>query len=66
MSTASEMYSLYLEAEKKILKGKVVRFGERQLTREDLPEVIKGRQEWELKMKSEAAGGNKHSLASFD
>ena len=50
MSDAREMYQLYLDAEKKILKGQSVRFGDRQLNRADLEEVRQGRMEWERKM----------------
>lgn len=60
MSSASEMYQLYLDAEKKILLGQSVRFGERLLTRADLAEVRKGRIEWERKM-----SGSSHSKVRF-
>lgn len=64
--TATQMYQLYLDAEQKILKGQTVKFGERWLTLPDLPEIRKGRQEWEIKMRTEGNGGRGHSLASFN
>jgi len=65
MSEASEMYTFYLNAEKKILGGQSVRFGDRLLTRADLAEVRKGRAEWERKMITKKSGGASHSLAAF-
>ncbi|KFN42330.1 hypothetical protein [Arenimonas oryziterrae] len=69
MSNATEMLAFYLDAEKKILLGQSVRFGERQLTRADLVEVRAGRREWEAKVNAEvtvARGGNAgYSVANF-
>lgn len=55
MSDSSDMYQLYLNAEKKILLGQSVRFGERLLTRADLAEVRKGRIEWERKLQGRSS-----------
>lgn len=74
MSTATDMLAKYLEAESNILEGKVVWFGERRLFLEDLPEVIKGRREWEARVAAESAtaarvptlGGRSFSVARFD
>ena len=65
MSTASEMYQLYLDAEKKILKGQAIRMGERQLTMANLSEVTAQREKWERKVIAEQNKGRGHSLASF-
>lgn len=66
MSTATIMLGLYLDTETKILAGQSVKFGERTLTRADLPEVRAGRAEWERKAMAESSGGASHSLARFD
>jgi len=55
MTTAAEMLQKYLDAEAAILEGKTVRFGERQLTHEDLQWVQAGRREWEAKAAAETA-----------
>lgn len=55
MSTATDMRDAYLAAEVAVLKGQTFRFGERQLTRADLPEIIAGRKEWERRAIDEAA-----------
>lgn len=54
MTTATEMYQKYQEAEIAILQGQSVKFGERWLTRANLLEVQKGRLEWERKAASES------------
>lgn len=66
MTTAADMYAFYVDAEMRVLKGQKVRFGERWLDLPDLPEIRKGRQEWEIKMRTEQNSGRGHSLASFD
>ena len=58
MSIATDMHAKYLAAEQAVLDGKTVKFGERLLGMEDLAEIRKGRQEWERKAASEAAGAN--------
>jgi len=58
MSTATDMHAKYLAAEQAVLDGKTIKFGERMLGMEDLAEIRKGRQEWERKAASEAAGAN--------
>jgi len=69
LSTSQEMLDLYISAEKAVLKGKTVTFGERSLGRENLSEIIKGRQEWQARVNSEKArtqGGNSlYSTADF-
>ena len=42
-----EMLSFYKKAEQQVLKGKAMSQNGRTWTREDLPEIRKGRQEWE-------------------
>ncbi len=70
MSTATDMLAKYLAAEAAILTGQTVRWGERLLTRADLAEVRKGRQEWETKTAAQAGAsathrGPRHLLADF-
>lgn len=74
MSTASEMVAQYLAAEVALLAGKEARFADRTLRMEDLPEIRKGRQEWERRVAAEAAaavrmptfGGVRFSLGRLD
>lgn len=56
MSIAQDMVNLYTEAEKKVLAGQSYTIGNRTMTRANLPEIRKGRQEWEEKLRSEQAG----------
>lgn len=64
--TASAMVQFYVEAEIAVLQGKSVRDGDRMLTREDLPEIRKGRAEWERRAIAEASGrGFLYSIARF-
>jgi len=65
MSGASEMYELYLAAEKKVLGGQSVKFGDRTMTRADLPEIIKGRKDWARQVINRKSGGASHSLVNF-
>lgn len=57
MPTAAEMLAKYLDAEARILSGQTFRFGDRMVTRADLAEIRKGRQEWERKAADETAAG---------
>lgn len=43
---ALEMYTAYLKAEAAVLTGKSYQIGNRMLTREDLRDIRRGRQEW--------------------
>jgi hypothetical protein len=43
---ALEMYTEYMKAEVAVLTGKSYQIGTRMLTREDLRDIRKGRQEW--------------------
>lgn len=72
MSTATEMLDKYLDAERALLEGKEVSFGERRLRMEDLAEIRAGRQEWEARVRAErnqgsgqAIGGRGFALANF-
>lgn len=68
MSTASDLLTLYFEAEKKILKGQTVEFGGRRLTFADLGTVRQEREKLERRVfeEQQAAKGRKtHSLATF-
>lgn len=75
MTTATEMLAKYMAAELAILDGKEVRFADRALRMEDLPEIRKGRQEWERRVSGEsrkaagdnnAIGGATFSVARLD
>jgi len=46
LTTAQSMLQFYIDAETKVLKGQSVKHGERTLTKADLSEIRKGRQEW--------------------
>lgn len=65
MSTATEMYSLYLEAEKKILRGQTTEIDGRRITRANLADVVRERKIWERRVNNENNRGRGHSLASF-
>lgn len=68
MSTASELLTLYIEAEKKILKGQTVEFSGRRLTFADLNTIRAERKDLERRVFAEeqAAKGRKtHSWATF-
>lgn len=58
MSTATDMRDLYIAAEAAVLKGQTFRFGDRQLTRADLAQIIAGRKEWERRVANESATAN--------
>jgi len=74
MSTATDMLAAYLDAEAAVLAGKEVRFQDRMLRREDLPEIRAGRREWEQRVAAESAtaagaptiGGVRFSVARMD
>ena len=61
------MISRYLKAETDLLAGKNVMFGNRLLQRENLSEIRKGRQEWEIKLDNCLRGGRSGpALATFN
>lgn len=67
MSTpAQTMLQTYLAAETAVLSGQSFRLGERQMTRADLAEIRAGRREWEAKVRTEANGGSRMSVALAD
>lgn len=66
MSTTTDMLAVYLAAEMAILGGQSYKWGDRQLNRADLAQVIAGRKEWERKAAAEARGGIGVQYASFD
>ena len=55
MSTATDMLSLYTQAEMAVLKGQEFTLGDRKVRRADLVEIRAGRREWEAKVASERA-----------
>lgn len=73
MSTATEMLSKYLEAEKAILDGKTISFQGRTMGMEDLDKIREGRREWEQRVAQEqraaagrpSIGGMSFSVARF-
>lgn len=69
MSTATDMLDLYIAAEKAVLRNQSYTINGRGLTRANLPEIIKGRQEWQQKADAETAGtqggSNLYSVADF-
>ena len=67
ISDIQEMLARYIAAEKDLLEGKNVMFGNKLLQRENLGEIRKGRQEWELRLANAQRGGRStHSLATFN
>jgi hypothetical protein len=66
MATPAEMVAIYLQAEADILAhGQSSAFQGRALTTADLPEVRKGRQEWEERAAAQAraqSGGSSLSV----
>ncbi|WP_421921602.1 hypothetical protein [Marinobacter salarius] len=68
MSTASELLELYVEAEKRILKGQRYEFAGRTWTGADLSEIREERERLERRVYVEeraAKGKRTHSLATF-
>lgn len=71
MSTITDMRDAYLAAELALLAGQSFRWGDgRQLTMANLPEIQKGRAEWERRADAEAnvaVGGSapRYSVADF-
>jgi len=68
MSTASELLPLYVEAEKRILKGQSFEFGGRTWTGANLSEIRRERERLERRVNAEkqaAKGRRTHSLATF-
>lgn len=65
MTTATEMRDFYIAAELAVLKGQSFRYGDRYLTRADLVEIRKGRQEWEAKAAAET-GFSRSRIAIAD
>lgn len=66
MTTAQEMLDFYTAAELAVLKGQSVKFGERQLTRADLSEIRKGRQEWQATVDRDSLRGRRAGWATAD
>ncbi|MGV7193729.1 DUF6148 family protein [Xanthomonas axonopodis] len=60
------MLTSYTQAELAVLKGQSFRFGERMLTRADLAEIRKGRQEWQATVDRENNAGRRARWATAD
>lgn len=58
-----EMIDLYVDAEKKVLKGQSVVMDGKTLTRADLESIRRGRKDWERRLNT--SGKRKHALATF-
>ncbi len=69
MSTATDMLALYIQAEKDILSGKEFTLNGRTLKRENLSEIVKGRNHWQSRVNAESAaskgGSNLYSVVDF-
>ena len=68
MSISSDLLLLYVEAEKRILKGQSYEFGGRKWTGADLADIRKERERLEHRVFAEnqaAKGRRTHSLATF-
>lgn len=68
MSNATDMRDAYLAAEKALLLGQTYKFGERTLTMANLPEIQKGRAEWERRANAESSqlnGAPRYQQADF-
>lgn len=69
MSQATDMLAAYLAAETNVLAGKEATVGNRRVALQDLPQIIKGRQFWESRVRAEkdvAAGRQRGvSLSGF-
>ncbi len=62
-----EMLTRYVQAEKDLLEGKNVMFGNKLLQRENLIEIRNGRQEWETRLANCLRGGRSGpALATFN
>jgi len=66
MDSAQEMLDFYMSAEKSVLEGQSIRYGERLLTRADLAEIRKGRQEWQTVVNAQTAGSRRARFAVAD
>ncbi|MEB1134480.1 primosomal replication protein PriB/PriC domain protein [Xanthomonas campestris pv. campestris] len=66
MKTAQEMLTTYQQAEIAVLQGQSFRFGERMLTRADLAEIRKGRQEWQTVVDRATGAGRRARWATAD
>ncbi|KJK05317.1 hypothetical protein [Pseudomonas tussilaginis] len=60
-----EMLDLYMQAERDVLAGKDTQFNGRRVVMSDLPQIIKGRQEWEQRVAA-SRGGPGFAVAVFE
>ncbi len=61
-----QMIQVYLQAEIDVLAGKETMVAGKKMTSEDLPEIRKGRQEWEQRLSHASNGNNGFGLATFN
>ncbi|OEY66808.1 hypothetical protein [Marinobacter sp. X15-166B] len=72
--TATEMLAKYLAAEAAVLQGREFQFEGRRVSMSDLPDIIRGRKEWEQRVNAERSrasraptiGGLGFSVARLD
>ncbi|RLV60999.1 hypothetical protein D5018_03925 [Parashewanella curva] len=60
-----KMLEVYLQAEIDVLAGKTTEVNGKKMTSEDLPEIRKGRIEWERKLAATQSKNSGFSLATF-
>ena len=53
LEVASQMYTMYIEAEKAVLSGQSYSIGDRSVTRANLVEIQKGRNYWRSELLKE-------------
>ena len=64
LADATTMYTLYIEAEKSILKGQSYSIGDRALTRADLKQVAEQREYWKKECDRFSGTGRRASVMS--
>jgi len=65
MTISTDMLQRYIDAEIAVLNGQSYRFGDRWLTRANLPEIQKGRLEWERRVNAEQRSNTGASSTRF-
>lgn len=60
-----DMIAVYIQAERDVLSGKVVRRGDSSWTREDLPAIRAGRKEWERKLSGVRNNTSRFGVVEF-
>lgn len=63
LQTATDMYTMYIEAEKAVLAGQSYTIGDRTMTRANLIEVQKGRNYWKSELLKETTAATSGTTA---